>query len=63
VIAGLGQKAVNSNLVSKNLLVLANLEPKTLRGRESQGMVLAAEVDGQPTPVVVPESQANAILE
>lgn len=63
VIAGLGQKAVNSNLVGKNLLVLANLEPKTLRGRESQGMVLAAEVGGHPTPVVVPESQANAILE
>jgi methionyl-tRNA synthetase len=26
---------------------VANLEPRTLRGVESQGMVLAAESDGQ----------------
>lgn len=63
VLAGLGQKAVESNLVGKNLLVLANLEPKTLRGQESHGMILAAEVDGVPIPVVVPDDQASAILE
>jgi methionyl-tRNA synthetase len=63
VIAGLGPNAVHRNLVGKNLLVLANLEPRTLRGRESQGMILAAEVDGEPTPVVVPDNQANATLE
>lgn len=63
VLAGLGHDAVESGLIGKNLLVLANLEPKVLRGRESQGMILAAEIEGEPVPVVVPESQANAILE
>ncbi|MEA3186182.1 MAG: methionyl-tRNA synthetase [Chthoniobacter sp.] len=63
VIAGLGRDAVHRNLVGKNLLALVNLEPKTFGGRESQGMILAAEIDGRPTPVVVPESQADAVLE
>lgn len=63
VLAGLGHDAVESGLIGKNVLILANLEPKVLRGKVSQGMLLAAEVDGKPIPVVVPESQANAVLE
>lgn len=63
VLAGLGRDAVESGLIGKNLLVLANLEPRVLRGMESQGMVIAAEVAGDPVPVVVSESQANASLE
>jgi methionyl-tRNA synthetase len=63
VIARLGDNALKSSLVRKNLLVLANLEPKTLRGQESRGMILAAEVEAEPTPVVIAESQATAILE
>jgi methionyl-tRNA synthetase len=63
ILAGLGSGAATTSLVGKSLLVLANLEPKTLKGKESAGMIIAAEVDGKPTPVVVPESQANAILE
>jgi methionyl-tRNA synthetase len=63
VIAGLGRDAVRRDLVGKNLLVLVNLEPKTLGGMESQGMILAVEIDGRPTPVVVPENQADAVME
>jgi methionyl-tRNA synthetase len=62
-LAGLGHNAVNSNLAGKNLVVLANLEPKTIRGQKSHGMILAAEVDGEPVPVVVPDSQASAMVE
>jgi methionyl-tRNA synthetase len=34
-------------LVGKHIILVANLAPKTLRGIESQGMVLAAESNGQ----------------
>lgn len=63
VLAGLGHDAVESGLIGKNVLILANLEPKVLRGRTSQGMLLAAEVDGEPVPVIVPDNQAASVLE
>lgn len=37
-----------SVLIGKQVPVLVNLEPRTMRGLESQGMVLAASVDGLP---------------
>jgi methionyl-tRNA synthetase len=63
VVAGLGHEAAKGDLVGKTLLLLANLEPKVLRGRESHGMILAAEVDAVSVPVVVSDSQANANVE
>ena len=35
-------------LVGKEMPILVNLEPRILRGQESQGMLLAADADGQP---------------
>lgn len=34
-------------LVDRQVPVLLNLEPRTIRGLESQGMLLAADVDGK----------------
>jgi methionyl-tRNA synthetase len=62
VLAGLGHDATHQGLAGKNLLVLANLEPKTLRGHQSQGMLLAADVEGQAVPVVVPDGQADTVV-
>lgn len=36
------------SLVGKQIPVLVNLEPRMMRGLESQGMMLAADVDGTP---------------
>ncbi len=36
------------NFVGKELPILINLEPKTFKGILSQGMVLAADVNGKP---------------
>jgi len=36
-------------LVGKEMPVLVNLEPKVLRGHESQGMILAASFEDVPT--------------
>ena len=36
------------DLVGKSIVVVANLKPARLRGVESQGMLLAADLDGRP---------------
>jgi methionyl-tRNA synthetase len=47
VVAGIAQNYSPEALVGKSIILVANLAPRTLRGVESQGMVLAAESDGQ----------------
>lgn len=43
IVAGIAQIVTDpSELVGKQLPILCNLEPRTLRGVESQGMILAA---------------------
>jgi len=37
-----------NDLMGKQVVVLANLEPKVIRGIESKGMLLAADVKGKP---------------
>jgi methionyl-tRNA synthetase len=47
VVAGIASSYSPEALVGKSIILVANLVPRTLRGVESQGMVLAAESDGQ----------------
>jgi methionyl-tRNA synthetase len=47
VVAGIASSYRPEALVGKSIILVANLAPRTLRGVESQGMVLAAESDGQ----------------
>ncbi|MFH1258149.1 MAG: methionine--tRNA ligase subunit beta [Candidatus Micrarchaeota archaeon] len=48
LVAGIAEKYAEDELMGKKIIVIANLEPKELRGIESQGMLLAAESeDGQ----------------
>lgn len=48
LVAGIAQQYEPEALVGKQVIVVANLEPATLRGVVSEGMVLAASVDGKP---------------
>jgi methionyl-tRNA synthetase len=48
VVAGIAKVYAPEDLVGKQVVVVANLEPAKLMGVESQGMVLAAEADGRP---------------
>jgi len=48
VVAGIAKEYDPGALVGKQVVVVANLEPAKLMGVESQGMVLAASVDGAP---------------
>lgn len=57
LVAGLGAVVTNlSTLVGKQIPVLVNLEPRMLRGIESQGMILAADDNGSPV-LLLPETK------
>jgi methionyl-tRNA synthetase len=45
VVAGIRQYYTKEELIGKKVVVVANLEPRTLRGVTSQGMILAASTD------------------
>lgn len=45
LVAGIKKFYEMQNLVGKNIVVVVNLEPRKLRGVESQGMLLAAKVE------------------
>lgn len=51
VVAGIAEAYEPEDLVGKQVIVVANLAPAKLMGVESQGMVLAASVDGKPVLV------------
>ena len=47
IIAGIGKRYEPEQLAGKQIVIVANLEPRTLMGLTSEGMVLAAS-DGSP---------------
>lgn len=46
VVAGIAQWYSPDELVGKQIVVVANLAPATIRGVESRGMLLAADLNG-----------------
>lgn len=56
IVAGVAQEYAPEELVGKKILIIANLEPATIRGVESQGMLLAAEVDSKAVLAFYPDN-------
>ncbi|MEM0024261.1 MAG: methionine--tRNA ligase subunit beta [Thermofilaceae archaeon] len=56
LVAGLAEYYAPEQLVGKEIVVVANLEPKVIMGLKSEGMLLAAVVNGKPV-LIVPESE------
>ncbi len=54
LVAGLAEFYDAKDLVGKKIIILANLEPRKLRGIESQGMLLAAD-DGKNVAMLIPD--------
>jgi methionine--tRNA ligase beta chain len=52
ILAGIGKRYEPAILVGKEIVVVANLEPRKLMGLESQGMLLAATEDAA-LPVIL----------
>ncbi len=52
ILAGIGKFYEPENLIGKQVVIIANLEPRTLMGFESQGMLLATD-DAEGKPVIL----------
>lgn len=48
LVAGIAEEYNPENLIGELVPILANLKPAKLMGVESQGMILAVEVNGKP---------------
>lgn len=46
IIAGIAQQYTPESMIGKSIIVVANLQPATIRGIESRGMLLAAKSEG-----------------
>ncbi len=60
LVAGIRAHYAPEDLVGKQIVVVANLQPATLRGVESQGMLLAASDSEGRLALVVPEKPVAA---
>ena len=49
IVAGIATKYTPEELVGRKIVIVANLQPAKLMGVESNGMVLAASLDGEPS--------------
>ena len=49
IVAGIAEHYEPNNLIGKQIVVVNNLQPTTIRGIESQGMLLAARENNQLT--------------
>ena len=61
IVAGIAERYRPEDLIGRKVVVLANIQPRKIFGVESQGMLLAADVNGKPylltvdSPDEVPE--------
>jgi len=57
IVAGIKGVYEIDELIGKQIVVASNLEPATIRGVESKGMLLAAEGEMEKPILIVPEKQ------
>ncbi len=63
VLAGVAEQMAPADLLGKRVVVVANLAPRTMRGLESQGMLLMAEDrEGTLTPVLASDSEPGGVV-
>lgn len=56
VLAGIGKAYEPESLIGREIVIVANLEPRMMMGLESQGMLLAAGSDSGPV-FLMPEKE------
>jgi len=59
ILAGIQKYYEAEELIGRQIVVVVNLEPKEMMGMESNGMLLAANVDGKPV-LLQPENEVPA---
>ncbi|MBI4360263.1 methionine--tRNA ligase subunit beta [Candidatus Micrarchaeota archaeon] len=58
LVAGLALRYAPEDLAGKKIVVLCNLEPKTMKGVQSEGMLLAAGETHESIQLLVPDGDA-----
>ncbi len=58
ILSGIAEFYNPEELVNKQVVVVANLEPRSMMGLESQGMVLAAGDEDKPV-LLIPEEEVD----
>jgi methionyl-tRNA synthetase len=59
LLAGIAEWYPPEELEGQKIIVVSNLEPRRMRGLESRGMLLAADLDGRPLLATVPAEAPN----
>ena len=54
IVAGVAHAYAPEELLGKKIVLVANLQPAVIRGVESNGMLLAADIDGLPKIIFAP---------
>lgn len=62
VLTGVAEFLEPDHFVGKQIPVLVNLEPRKFKGEESQGMIVAADVDGRPVLLLPEEKIPNGSI-
>jgi methionyl-tRNA synthetase len=62
LVAGIAEAYDPASLLNKKVVVVANLKPARLMGVESNGMIVAASVDGRPVLATFSEEVPNGAL-
>ena len=58
IVAGVGKRYAPEELIGKQIIIVANLAPRTLMGIESHGMLLAASSDEEGPILLIPDKEA-----
>lgn len=62
VVAGIAEAYDPAALVNRKVVIVANLKPAKLMGVESNGMIVAASIDGKPVLATFTEDVPNGAL-
>lgn len=62
VVAGIAEAYEPANLLNRKVVIVANLKPAKLMGVESNGMIVAASIDGKPVLETFTEEVPNGSL-
>jgi len=62
VVAGIAEAYDPASLLNRKVVLVANLKPARLMGVESNGMIVAASVDGKPVLATFTEDVPNGAL-
>ncbi|OGK15778.1 hypothetical protein A2690_01025 [Candidatus Roizmanbacteria bacterium RIFCSPHIGHO2_01_FULL_39_12b] len=55
ILTGIAEFYTPGDLINKKMLFLANLEPRPMAGETSHGMMLAADIEGRPLLIELPD--------